>query len=216
MILRAVSVAALFLAVAAEVSAVATGKPQRAAVVCPPSSASRVVGTVTKVVHSKVYVGRRYVAATPFDLRSRSHICTDDTGEAIFGLARSNKSLVCIALRRTDVQVRPSVALAATVHHGTSWCSIRWSDGSLGVPIGEVRLRPPKGARALVGGVRVGGSATIKVEEGSIFVSTRLRKRVKVSRRRQVVVFRNGQVSAGKLKLSTDDRVAIALLRLAR
>jgi hypothetical protein len=215
-VVRAVLLAALALALGAEGGGVATGKPKHADSICPATTnAGRVVGTVTRVLHSKVYVGRRYVGATPFAVGSHSHICTDGTGEAIFDLARSNKNVVCITLRKTDVQVTPSVPVAAAFGHGASWCSIRRSDRQqIAMPIGSSRLWTTK--RALVGVVVRNG--TIKVAEGSISLSTRRhRKAISVSRGMQVVVFVSGEISKLKgISLSSEERVAIAQLRLAQ
>jgi hypothetical protein len=215
-VIGVVSLAALSLVLGADVGGVAA-KPKHASVFgsCPAApSAGGSVGTVTNVLHSKLYVGSTYVGATPFDILSGSFICTDDTGEAVFDLARSNRSVICAALQLTVIQVTPSASLTANVQRGTTWCSIRPSDGPFAAPIGTLRVAATR--QTIVGIVVASRTAVIKVVEGSVSLSTRRLTRATVSRSRQVLVFISGTSKPGPLTLSSEERVAIAQLRLAK
>jgi hypothetical protein len=201
---------------------------------CPPAPrAGSVVGAVTNVLHSKVYVstnvGTKYVGTTPFDIVSGSSICTDATGEALFELTRSKRSVFCITLDSTVVQVTPTVDLTASFQKGETWCSIRPTDGTFSIPIGAVQLRASKAKAALFGIVirsralvirsrtTVKKSATIKVVEGSVSGSTQ-RQPFTVPSSREKLISSSGEPSTGTsaLGLTAEERVAIAQLRLAR
>jgi hypothetical protein len=220
--LGAVLLAALPLVLATVASRVGVGTPSSAAAASccrPTSTAGDVVGAITNVLHSKVYLSGQYVGATPFEIASGNRISTDGTGELIFDLAKSRKSVVCIVLPRTVVQVTPKDSTASFLR-GDTWCSIQPTDGWFTSPIGSFRSirssRSKEPKPALVGVIDVRkGSAVIKVVEGSVSVSK--------SRRTLGVAVPQGRQWRGiagtkptPLRLSGDDRVAIAQLQLAQ
>jgi hypothetical protein len=196
---------------------VAAGKVEHAALVfsCPTTSrAAGIVGSIKKVLHSKVYVGNRFVGFTPFDVPSASSICTDTAGEAVFDLARSKRSVVCVALNSTVVQVTPTVSVTTSFQQGRTWCSMQLKDGPFSSPTGRLQLRAKR--QALVGVIVTKRSAVVKVVEGSVSLSTRVRRPVTVSSPSQNLVSSSGLIRKGSLVLSPEERVAIAQLRVAR
>lgn len=226
--MRTVRIAALLAAVpatlAAGLSGIASGAPEStAAFSCPARTGkSPTVGTITNVLHSKVYVGDKYVGTTPFPLASGNSICTDNTGEAVFNLARSNKSLVCIALRSTRVELTPENSLTTNLQRGTTWCSIRPSDGNFAAPIAGLRLNAPN-TQGLVGMTVDPKSRTarIRVYQGKVTLrrnSARgnLLRPATVSSSKQALVRANGQLAVEPFRPGADELVVIAQLRLAR
>jgi hypothetical protein len=218
-IVGAVVLAASLLVLGAGMRGVAARKPEHAVLAfsCPTTSrAGGIVGSIKKVLHSKVYVGNRYVGVTPFDVASASSICTDTAGEAVFDFARSNRSTVCVALNSTVVQVTPTVSVTTSFQQGATWCSIQPKDGSFSSPTQRLQLRAKR--QALVGVSVTKRSAVVKVVEGSVSLSTRVRPHpVTVSSRSQRLVSSGGLIKKGEpLALSAEERVAIAQLRVAR
>jgi hypothetical protein len=221
---RAVLVAALCVALEAAVSGVATGNARRAAAFsCPPTSgAGGIVGTITNVLHSKVYVGSKYVGTTPFPIDSRSRICTDRTGEVVFNLARAKKSLVCIALPSSVVELTPNTSLTAAIEKGRTWCSINPSDGSFAAPIAGLTIKASTQGKTLVGVIVVPKhTARVEVYQGAISLrryrgKVRLKPDAFVASGFQALVRSNGDVEQSSFKPSNEELVVIAQLRLAR
>jgi hypothetical protein len=218
-VVRAVSLAALALTL----SGVAAGEPKDQADVVrclPASGAGVIVGAITNVLHSKVYVGSKYVGTTPFYIASGRYVCTDDTGEALFDLTRSQKSVACIALHSTVVQVTPTADRTMSFQKGATWCSIRPNDGQFASPTGGLGLKAKE--PSLVGIIVTKSiaftksTAVIKVVEGTISLSTRVKPAVTVRSPAQRRVSSSGIITKERFALSGDEQVAIAQLRLAR
>jgi hypothetical protein len=181
---------------------------------CPSASSSgSVVGTIANVLHSTVYVGGSFVGVTPFDVASGSFVCTDTAGQAILDLSRSKRSLLCVELESTMLQVTVPSKVAASVVRGSIWCSLQLSAGYVSASIAGVKLRATK--RALVGVAVVGKVAVIKVLEGSAFV-TPTRAHDGVSSSQQLLVFPTGLMKKSRFLPSSADQVAVARVRLAQ
>ncbi len=205
-------------------SGAAAGAPQRAAVSCPvagaPSSTGEIAGAITDVLHSRVYVDRKYVGAPPLDVAAGSRVCTDEQGEAVFDLARSGKTTLCIILPNTTLQARsPRSWPAINFETGTAWCSFKLADRSIGAPSTLVRLTARTIRTKTIAGVAVNArGTTVKVWSGSVLVTAGTpSQRKPLDQKHQVRINRAGRfASVAGLSLTAEERIAIAKLRVAR
>jgi hypothetical protein len=219
---RILAVAVVAAAAAGGAGTVATGAQNHVAGLrCPSASVStELVGAVTDVLHSRVYVDRRYVGSPPVDVSAGSRICTDDRGEAIFDLSRSGKATRCILLPSSRVQAYPNgtgSALTARFEAGTAWCVMRRDDGAFTTAGARVRtLRARTQSDSIVGVVIDETETTVKVLKGVALIAPRAPHPVVLHSGRELTVDRRGRAGPSKhLSLSVEERIAIARLRLA-
>jgi hypothetical protein len=210
------------LVVAAGILAVVTMAAPRS-VACPPLLASgfaggSVVGVLTDVLHSRVYLDKKYVGAPPVDIHAGSRVCTDEKGQAVVTLSPSKKTTKCMILPKTALRASPPGSqLTLNFEAGNVWCSIRRTDRYFGAPYvasnKRVRFIARTSSASLVGIVVDARTTTIKVYTGSVYVFAR--SRVIVSRFRQVTIDAKGVPGRPtKLVLAAQERIALAKLRL--
>jgi hypothetical protein len=222
---RFASVAILVsLVAAAGLHAVATTAAP-GSVACPPlqvsgSAGGSVVGVLTDVLHSRVYLDKKYVGAPPVNITAGSRVCTDAKGQAVFNLSASKKATKCIVLPKTVLQASPpslSPRLTLNFEAGNLWCSIRRTDGYFGAPYvapnKRVRFIARTSSATLVGIVVDERVTTIKVSSGYVYVAAR--SRAIVGPQRQVTIDARGIPGRPtKLVLAAQERIALAKFRL--
>jgi hypothetical protein len=209
------AVAGSSIAVAAGAGATAVGGTTSISQGCPPtsgaaSSTGDVVGSVTEVLHSRVYVDRSYVGAVPFKLVAGSRVCTDEKGEATIVLSGAGKPVTCILLARSALQVR---SRSLDFKAGTTWCSVRRAASSFGAPP-KSRVTTKKTPTVL--GVVVERATTVKVSSGSVDVFPARGHTVPVPSGYRVKIDATGRAGNATKGLTLTIEERIAKLRLAR
>jgi len=192
---------------------------------CPAASTSSgsgsSVATITEVLHSSVYADAKFVGTVPFAVAGGSWICSDGSGQAIFGLSPSGGIATCIVLPSTRLQILPQGSTQAVdFETGASWCVLRRGDVQLGASSRNVRRIVARTTTAIVGVVVSSTSTTVKVWSGEAVVYGRttpvIVKRSAAQPPQQVIVSVTGTVRPGTASISALDKIAVAKLRLAQ
>jgi hypothetical protein len=178
-------------------------------VLCARSSAQPKVGTLTKILHTTVFVAGTYVAAAPCDVIRDDEVKTDSRGEAVFRLSVAGRVTRCVVLPLARGRAYPTKRSGAVLDFisGRSWCSTTGGNRTSFFLARGIKIVSTQA----IFGIDVGRRVTIKVYSGSLRINnkTALRPRLemvlsptgKIIRRPRAAVF------------DADDGLAIAQLR---
>jgi len=175
---------------------------------CAPSGSQPKVGSLTRILHTTVFVDRIYVGAVPCELVRGNVVRTDSRGEAVLRLSVAGRGTKCVVLPLAKTVTYPSAKPGAVVDFasGRSWCSTSGGNGRSFFSAGGIKIA----AVQTMFGVDISRRVTVKVYSGSLRVNrTTLRSRM------ALVLSTTGKIIRGPSTavFDAEDGLALAQLR---
>ena len=173
------------------------------------------VGTLTRILHTSVYIGGRYRAAAPCDLFALDELRTDSRGEAVLRLTVRGRVTACAVFQRAKLSIySPTTSpRVITFSAGRTWCSTTANVESPFVAVqAKLSTSTTIFARTALFAVEVdSGSALVKVKSGTVRVEQA--RKVEVKSNQAVLVSPTGKIT-GPQQARFDATDALALARL--